>query len=816
MWADIRGCMVATLFTAIFLPFLLLPVVLAVGAKWRARTGWLALAAPVCSFALLLQLALTVAEPGGRMVVELSWIPSLGLNLTFVVDGLALFFGLVVSGMGILVVFYASHYLDDHYRHHDRFYAYLLLFMGAMLGTVLAGNLLLLFVFWELTGIASFLLIGFLHEKAESRDGARMALLVTAGTGLAMLAGVVLLGQAAGTYEIAALLNGAAQNGSPGLLTAAFILLAIGALGKSAQFPFHFWLPNAMAAPTPVSAYLHSATMVKLGVFLIARIYPVFQGVELWAPLLITVCLGTMLLAAVLALLSQDLKAILAFSTVSQLGFLIGFYGMGPAGGVQGDLLHIASHVFYKGCLFMVVGIVDHATGIRDIRQLGGLRRSMPLLAGITLVATASMAGLPGTLGFISKEYMLKDMFKYWDAGAVLYWYPLVFVALASALKIAFSARIYWGIFGGAPSEKALAHFHAPAFGLQLPPLLLASACLLFGIFPNLLGVALAGLQTAGLHAETALQLSVWHGVTREFVTSMIIITAGAGLFAVLRGAGWDRARIPAMLRFDLGFEALVDAVPRWAKLLGLALRFDRQFDYLAIALGAIVLLLGGYWWVERAALWPGLPKAADFDPIRTLVVGLIALAVAMIIIMRRWTSQLIAVSIVGFLITFYYVLFRAPDLAMTQILVESATLLLVLLLLARFPRSAEISEIGWFFSGRRQALNLVISIGVGLFATLAALMAMQHKHAEPAGDYYLVNTVELAHGTNTVNTILVDFRGFDTLMEATVLVIACLGAIGLVMRYRRTAEEYAAGAMGPAGYGLGRKTGNKSKEGSK
>jgi len=805
--------MVALLFIAILLPFLLLPAVLAVGGKWRARTGWLALAAPVGSFAILLHLALAVAEPGGRMVVELAWIPSLGLDLTFMVDGLSLFFGLVVSGMGILVVFYAAHYLDDHYRHHNRFYAYLLLFMGAMLGTVLAGNLLLLFIFWELTGITSFLLIGFLHEKNESRDGARMALLVTGTTGLAMLAGVVLLGQAAGTYELAALMDGAARNASPGMLSAAFVLIAIGALGKSAQFPFHFWLPNAMAAPTPVSAYLHSATMVKLGVFLIARIFTVFQGVELWAPLLITICFGTMLLAAVLALLSQDLKAILAFSTVSQLGFLIGFYGMGPAGGVQGDLLHIASHVFYKGCLFMVVGIVDHATGVRDIRQLGGLRRELPLLAGITLVAAASMAGLPGTLGFISKEYMLKDMFTYWEGSAALAWYPLVFVGVASALKVAFSARIFWGIFGGPPSAKALAHFHAPGLGMQLPPLLLAGACLLFGLFPGLLGAGLAVLQTTGLHDPTVVHYSLWHGVTREFLTSALIIAAGTVIFAWLWRGLWAKARIPVPLRFDVGFEGMVAAVPKWAKGLGLALRFDRQFDYLAIALGFMVLLVGGYWWTQRLALWPGLPSGADFDPVRTLVVGLIGLALAMIIVMRRWTSQLIAVSIIGFLITFYYVLFRAPDLAMTQILVESATLLLVLLLLARFPRSAEISEIGWFFSGRRQAVNLAISAGVGVLTTLAALMAMQHRHTQPAGDYYLANTVPLAHGTNTVNTILVDFRGFDTLLEATVLVIACLGAIGLVMRYRRTAEEYAAGAMGPAGYGLGRKPEKKPEE---
>lgn len=314
--------MLSTLFSAIFLPFVLLPFVAVAGRALRERTGWLALVAPVASFALLLQLA--VAHPTGeRIVLEVAWIPSLGLNLTFVIDGLALFFGLVVSGIGVLVVFYSQHYLDDHYRHHGRFYSYLLLFMGAMLGTVFSGNLLLLFVFWELTGLASFLLIGFLHEQGESRDGARMALLVTGGTGLLMLAGIVILGEAAGTYELAALLDGTARAQSPVMANAAFVLIALGALGKSAQFPFHFWLPNAMAAPTPVSAYLHSATMVKLGVFLIARIFPVFRECELWMPLLITVCFGTMLLGAVLALLAHDLKAILAYSTVSQLGFLL-------------------------------------------------------------------------------------------------------------------------------------------------------------------------------------------------------------------------------------------------------------------------------------------------------------------------------------------------------------------------------------------------------------------------------------------------------------------------------------------------------------
>ncbi|MDI1251216.1 MAG: proton-conducting transporter membrane subunit [Lacunisphaera sp.] len=804
--------MATALLIILFVPLLGAIAALVAGRRLGAQTAWVVLLAPALACAATVWLVLQFA-PGTRTVIEWPWIPSLGLNLTFVVDGLALFFGLVVSGVGVLVVFYSAHYLDHHYRDHGRFYCYLMLFMGAMLGTVFAGNLLLLFVCWELTGVTSFLLIGFLHDKGESRAGARMALLVTGGTGLAMLAGIVLLGQAAGTYELAALLDGVAKGASPGRLNAAFVLIALGALGKSAQFPFQFWLPNAMAAPTPVSAYLHSATMVKLGIFLIARIFPVFRETELWSPLLVTVCFGTMGFGALLALMSHDLKAILAYSTVSQLGFLLGYYGMASPAGAQGDFLHIASHVFYKGCLFMVVGIVDHATGTRDVRELGGLRHRLPLLAGITAVAAASMAGLPGTLGFISKEYMLKEKFDYWEGAAALNWYPMVLVVLASVLKVAFSVRLFWGVFGGKPRPELAKNFHAPGLAVQLPPLLLAGACLAFGLFPTVLGGALDRLHTVGLHHPVDLEFHIWHGVTREFIMSMLIVAAGAGTFLLLQLERWRWARVPAWLRFDAGFEAAVDWLPRGAKLLGRGLRFDRQFDFLPIVLGFTVLLLGGFWWRHRGELWPGLPVWADINPLRAFVVGLIAVAVGMVMHMRRWTSQLIAVSVIGFLVTFYYVLFRAPDLAMTQILVESATLLLVLLLLARFPRSAELSEATRAFPVGRQVMNAVIAGGMGLLVTLGALMAMKHKHAEPAGSYYLENSQPLAHGTNAVNTILVDFRGFDTLLEATVLVVACLGALGLLMRYRRTAEEWAAGAMGPAGYGLGRTTDQKKEK---
>jgi len=788
---------------AITLPFLFVPVLWAAGRSLGARVGWLALAAPVASTALIL-LALSDAESGGRSIVELPWIPSLDLNLTFLVDGLSLFFGLIVSGMGVLVFFYATHYLDDHAEHHGRFYAYLALFMGAMLGTVFAGNLLLLFVFWELTGIASFLLIGFFHQSEVSRSGARMALLVTGSTGLAMLAGVALIGTGTGTYDLAVLLDSPLDGMAKESVNLAFVLFALGAFGKSAQFPFHFWLPNAMAAPTPVSAYLHSATMVKLGVFLVARIFPIFRDSDLWGPLLISVCFGTMLLGAIFALLSHDLKAILAYSTVSQLGFLIGFYGMSPREGAAGDFLHILSHVFYKGCLFMVVGIIDHSTGIRDVRRLGGLRTHLPWLTVVTVIAAASMAGVPGTLGFISKEYMLKAKFDFWGDGGFASWYPLVVVTAASVIKVAFSFRIVAGVFFGRAPAGIEDHFHAPSFKLQLAPSILAVACLIFGLFPDLLGGWLRALSTPGLHPNEGLTFSLWHGVTKELLLSVSIVLAGLAVQALMRGGWGSRLQIPRWLRFDEAFSLAVESLPSAAKRISSWLRADRPFDYLPIVFGTFVALVGGYCITHAGLLLPAWPTAADFEPLRTFVVGLIAAATILVVALRRWSGQLIALSIVGFLITFYYVLFRAPDLAMTQILVESATLLLVLLLLARFPKSAEWGERrGLRSSAARRWAVLLLATSTGALMTIVTLMALEPKHADPAGAYYLEATVPLAHGTNTVNTILVDFRGFDTLLEITVLLVATLGGIGLMMRYRRTAQEYAEGAHGPAGYGI-------------
>jgi len=793
--------MVFPLLIATVAPFLFIPVVLASARRLRARCAWIALGAPLLSFALFVWQAVVIPS-GTHQVVEFPWVPSLGLNLTFLLDGLSLFYAIVVSGMGALVAFYARFYIDDHYEEHGRFYAYLLLFMGAMFGTVLAGNLLLLFICWEITGVASFLLIGFLHEKENSRQGAQMALLVTGGTGLAMLAGIIILGQQTGTYDLATLLAGPLTTESRTLTTVAFLLMAAGAMGKSAQFPFHFWLPNAMAAPTPVSAYLHSATMVKLGIFLVARIFPLFNGLELWTPFLISIGFFTMASAALLALLSHDLKAILAYSTITTLGMLIGFYGLGPAVGVQGDFLHITSHVLFKGALFMIAGIIDHSTGSRDIRKLGGLRTRLPWVTVLMVICAASMAGFPGTLGFVSKEYYLQAVLANLPIGGDLARGALVLVVAALVFKVAFSARLIFHVFWGRPRAGVENHFHAPSLGLLVPPTLLAGATLVFGLHPQWLSVWLNDIRVTGLQADVPLTLKAFpdHWAT-EVLLSAGILATGLGLFAAIGRKRWARFRIPPAVRLDLLFLQAVRELPITAHRLTTALRVDQPLDHLAIVMGFTVLLVGAGFAADAGNLLPALPTLADFHPLRSFVAVLIAVAVFMILALRTWTAQLIAMSIIGFLVTFYFILFRAPDLAMTQILVESATLLLVLLLLSRFPRTANASNHESRSSLRRNLARIAISAGLGLMATLISLVALAPKHPEAAGAFYLVNTVPLAHGTNAVNTLLVDFRGFDTLFEICVLVIATLGAIGLFMRHRRSQDEYEAGPMSLPGY---------------
>lgn len=790
------------LLTLLLAPFLLAPFLPALSTKLGAKVGWVALLAPVTSFIAALQLwRMPDAERAVALTFE--WAPQLGVNLSFLPDGLGLLFALIVSGIGICVVFYAACYLDDqHYRDHGKFYCYLLLFMGAMFGTVLSSNLMVLFVAWELTGLTSFLLIGFLHEKHDSQRGARMALLTTGITGLALLVGVVLLRVVYGTYEITEILASAPRPGTEGLLTAAFLFCFVGIAGKSAQFPFHYWLPNAMAAPTPVSAYLHSATMVKLGVFLTARMLPIFNDLELWTPVLTTVGFGTLLLGAVLALLSQDLKGVLAYTTVAQLGLLIGYYGLHAQGyAVKWDALHILNHVFYKACLFMVVGIIDHSTGTRDLRKLGGLAKKMPLTAIAAAICLATLAGLPPTTGFLSKEMLLKTLTSFWEntGGGAIAIYVMGCVFLASLIKVTIALRVWRKAFGGAPTEPVEAHYHGPSFGLQLPPLLLAGAALGCGLFAPAFGRFTETFSVVGVQAASFGPLHLWHGFTLELGLSALIVSAGVALYFIVGERRWSGASIPNALRFDARFDPLVDGVPTLGKALNKRLGFENPYAFLFIVGATGVTLFSAVLFRHFAQLavlardWNFLPAASDgwWRWGVVVITGGAAVAAAA---WKQPIRQVCALSVTGLGVTVFFVVYAAPDLALTQLLVETATLLLALLVVLRLKRDDADRQPLPPHPFWTKPLRVLLSSAFGLMLGAGVLIFQQPPAAERAGEFYLAQSVALAKGSNAVNTILVDFRGFDTLLEIAVLVIAALGCLGLL--YRARSGQSASGAL--------------------
>lgn len=798
--------MASLILVALTAPFALAVLMPVLGRKLGQRTGLFALFAPLASAAAII--AMLNQPVADRLPVSWEWVPALGASLTFNPDGLALFYGLVVAGIGTLVIAYASSYLDNHYRDHGKFYCYLLLFMGSMLATVFSSNLLVLFIAWELTGLTSFLLIGFLHDKETSQRGARMALLTTGLTGLALLAGIVLLRIAYGTFELSEILARIApggvgvMTGRESLLGPAFLCCFLGIAGKSAQFPFHYWLPNAMAAPTPVSAYLHSATMVKLGVFLVARLLPVFNDLPAWTPLIVVVGFGTLVLGAVLSLLSQDLKGVLAYSTVAQLGLLIGFYGLHPAGmPVAWDYVHILNHVFYKACLFMVVGIIDHSTGTRDLRELGGLARKMPITAAAAAVSLAALAGLPFTTGFLSKEMLLSTVLSFWeraDSPALAAW-VLACVFVASVIKVAIALGVWFRAFAGTSTPKLEAHFHPPSFWLQLPPLLLAVAVLVYGVAAGHFGAITGLFAVPAVHAASPGELHLWHGFTFALGLSLLIILLGSALYFIVGKGAWSRLSIPGYLQFDGGFDRLLEAVQLGGKKLNRVLGFDTPYAHLfiiATVMLATVLsfliphvreigLLAAGW-----SLWP-----KDFGGWELWVI--VALAGGGALAAAFWKTplkQVIALSVTGFSLTVYYVLYSAPDLALTQLLVETATLLLVLFVVLRFKRDnadrEPLSPMPMLPRAARIALAALFGLMLGGGVLLFQSPPSTESATGPVGTWYLAQTMPLAKGQNAVNTIVVDFRGWDTFLEISVLVIAALGCLGLLHRARTTVSR--------------------------
>ncbi|MBX3183392.1 MAG: DUF4040 domain-containing protein [Polyangiaceae bacterium] len=772
------------LLSALLAPLASALLIVSVG-RFMGRAGSLvALVGPLVSFASCFALVGTGAE------LRAQWAPQLGVDLHFLADPLSVAFGLLVSGLGALITLYAGSYLAGAARR--RLLGLLHLFMAVMLATVFSANLLLLFILWELTGVASFFLIGFDHERADAQRGARLALVTTTATGLCLLVGVVMLGQLYGSFSLPELLT-APRPTQDTRLTIALACCLVGVFGKSAILPFHSWLAGAMTAPTPVSAYLHSATLVKLGVFLAARLWPLWSDLPALSALVVAAGSLTFLLGAVMALQVTDLKALLAYTTIAQLGLLLSQYGLTEGARPEAELLHLGAHSLYKASLFLAVGVIDHAFGSRDLKTTGGVLRRYPALGAAMAVALASMVGLPGTLGFLSKELMLTVSFDAltaapaWENAWWLHLGQLSCLVLGSTLYGVVALRVARRVLSGAPPSAA-AH-HPPSAVLIGVPVLLSLSSLVLGVAPALVnrGLAALGDLTSGA-AVTTPTLALWHGLTPALGLSLGIWCAAAALAFTLDRRALPQRGLPAALQPGALLSALLRALPRATSALHRAVGLDRPVRFLAAVTGALTLA-----WVIAALSQPEalLAHLGRLEPTPHAVDGFARVPLALMIgggalcaaVWRAPIRQLFAVSVVGLGVACYYVLYRAPDLALTQLLVEAATLLLVLPVLLRLRRVAPAP--GALAAGAPKR-RLMIALGFGLCTGLSVLL-FQQTGAERAGDFYLEQTVPLARGANAVNTVVVDFRGFDTMLEITVLVIAGLGCLGLLTRRRNT-----------------------------
>ena len=707
---------------------------------------------------------------GEVITARFDWLPRIGLSASFRIDGLSLLFGILILGIGLLIILYARYYLSKR-DPVGKFYTYLMLFQGAMTGIVLSDNILLLLVFWELTSLSSFLLIGYWRHLPEGRQGARMALAVTGAGGLAMIAGMLILGQIAGSFEIGEILqHREAIQASPWYLPA-LILILIGAFTKSAQFPFHFWLPHAMAAPTPVSAYLHSATMVKAGLFLMARLWPVLAGTPEWFWIVASTGLITMLIGAKIALFKDDLKALLAFSTVSHLGLVTMLLGFGTEAAAVAAVFHIINHATFKAALFMTAGIIDHETGTRSIARLGGLRRLMPLTFAIGTIAALSMAGLPPLNGFLSKELMLEQASDA-AAGRALF---MILATIGALFSVAYSLRFVAHVFLGPERHDYPHHPHDPGPGLWLGPAILTVLVILIGLMPNTMVLWLVEASAAavtGAHPHP--HLALWHGFTPALVMSVVAIAGGVLLLAMHRPlqAVWDAAPRPEAKAI---FDGLVLGSVRAARALTDRLNNGSMPRALA-ALTVTTLLIAALAWSTGSA-GPAVRPMLPIGPVP--LIGWIMLIIAtgcMVAFHRHRILALVLVGIVGLIVSVGFAYFSAPDLALTQVSVEVVTVILLLLALNFLPKHTRVET----RDGKRGMQSFIAALaGIGFGGLSYAIM--RRDFAFPTiSSYHVENSHSLGGGDNVVNVILVDFRGYDTFGEITVLGIAALAIFAL------------------------------------
>jgi multicomponent K+:H+ antiporter subunit A len=767
-----------TLPLAVALAFLAAPLLLALPNRARNAAAAIAAVATLGAGALL---ATQVPAVFAGQVIETgwSWLPLPGADFGFRADGLALVFALLVTAIGALVILYARYYLGDD-EPVARFFAFFMLFMGSMLGVVLAGNLVLLVVFWELTSLASFLLIGYWHKRADARQGARMALAVTGTGGLCLLAGALLLGSMAGSYDLDVVLaSGEAIRAHP-LYLPMLLLVLMGAFTKSAQFPFHFWLPSAMAAPTPVSAYLHSATMVKAGVFLVARLHPALAGTDAWFYVVTLTGLATLLVGAYVAVFQHDLKGLLAYSTISHLGLIMLLFGLDSPLASVAAVFHILNHATFKASLFMAAGIIDHESGSRDMRQLNGLWRLMPATAVLAIVASAAMAGVPLLNGFLSKEMFFAETLELGGRGALAVLVPAV-ATLAAAFSVAYSVRFIHDVFwNGAPRGLPRTP-HDPPFWMLVPVGVLVLACLLVGILPDrsvatLLGVAAAAVVQGPLPDYT---LAIWHGLNLPLLMSALALAIGAAFYFSLQRL----INLHDLVHLPRGgkevFDSLLDAALRGARAATGAVANGSLQRSLGILMAAAVLAAG----------WPLLTRGVAEGPLPPTPVGGVGVllwglgvlgVLGVVLLRRRRFVALVFVGVTGLVVSVAFALLSAPDLALTQLLVEVASVVLLMLALQWLPESSP-PEPGRLRAWRDGALAAAAGLGI---AAITHAVLTRPADGRVAG-WLLANAVPGAAGANAVNVIIVDFRAFDTLGEIAVFGIAGLIVAALLADFR-------------------------------
>ena len=759
--------------TLVFIGFLAASVSVLVHRLWPKASGILLTLVPVSMFVYLLTMMPQVSN-GDTIIVSHTWFKSFNISLSFIVDGLSITMGLIVSGIGAIIVFYASGYLKGH-KKLARFYAYLLFFMTSMFGVVLSNNIISLFIFWELTSVSSYLLIGFNHEQERSRYASLQALLVTGGGGLALMAGLILLGNVAGTYTISELLHLNPVITGHGLYIPILILILLGAFTKSAQFPFHFWLPNAMEAPTPVSAYLHSATMVKAGVFLLARLNPALSGPEIWHTILLSFGAVTMLMGAAMAIGQNDLKRILAYTTISALGIMVFLIGLGTNFAITAALTFLVVHAMYKGGLFLVAGAIDHETGTRDIRKLGGLFKLLPLVGIGAVLAALSYAGIPPFFGFIAKELIYEAAYN-----APLNPYLLLGVAILTNMFLVATA-IMVGVkpFFGSYKETPKHPHHAP-LSLWIGPVILGSLGVIFGVVAFIPDTYLIAPAALSVFASEGTKLYLWHGFNIILFFSFLTLLGGLAFYKL---SSYIKKHMKLFNKV-----AAIGPEELYKKLLQGMLTFAKaqisffQNGYLrhyfmwilGFFVGLIVLTVFSF------NLLPFIKfNLIDIEFYEALVVFIMFFAAFAAIASKSVLASVAALGIVGYGIALIFTFYSAPDLAMTQFSIETLTVILLVFIVYNVPKFTDISP------RKTKIRDIAISATVGLCVTLLLLIVLNSPADAKISDYFLDNSYLEAHGRNVVNVILVDFRALDTMGEITVLAIAAIGVYTL-LKFRR------------------------------